>query len=253
LAAFVLAAGDQGMTLEQLTARTGLKDTVLSVAASEVERDGAITNANGVFISTANFEELAKAVVAEVRSHHKRDPLSRGLARELLRERFFSHSAPEVFRAVMHQLEKGTLVTEKDLVRLSEHTVYLSSADITLRDKIAAIYQTAQLEPPTLDQALESAGVTPAQRPHARKILQMLIDDGTIVRAQADMFLHVSAIDRLRALLQDFASQHAADRLIDVPQFKALAGVSRKYAIPLLEYLDRERITRRAGDKRIIL
>jgi selenocysteine-specific elongation factor len=252
-AAFVLAAGAQGMTLEQLIARTGLKDTVLSVAASEVERDGAITNANGVFISTANFEELAKAVVAEVRSHHKRDPLSRGLARELLRERFFSHSAPEVFRAVMHQLEKGTLVTEKDLVRLSEHTVYLSSADITLRDKIAAIYQTAQLEPPTLDQALESAGVTPAQRPHARKILQMLIDDGTVVRAQADMFLHVSAINRLRALLQDFASQHGPDRLIDVPQFKALAGVSRKYAIPLLEYLDRERITRRAGDKRIIL
>ncbi|MDQ1639952.1 MAG: selenocysteine-specific elongation factor [Pyrinomonadaceae bacterium] len=253
LAAFVLAAGDQGMTLEQLIARTGLKDTVLSAAATEVERNGAITNANGVFISTANFEELAKAVVAEVRSHHQRDPLSRGLAREVLRERFFSHSAPEVFRAVMHQLEKGTLVTEKDLVRLSEHTVDLSSADTALRDKITALYQAAQLEPPTLDQALESAGVTPAQRPHARKILQMLLDNGTLVRAQADMFLHVSAIDRLRALLQDFASQHEPERLIDVPQFKALAGVSRKYAIPLLEYLDSERITRRAGDKRIIL
>jgi selenocysteine-specific elongation factor len=253
LAAFVLAAGDQGMTIEQLIARTGLKDTVLSAAAREAERNGPITNANGVFISTANFEELAKAVVAEVTSHHTRDPLSRGLARELLRERFFSHSAPEVFRAVMHQLEKGALVTEKDLVRLSEHTVDLSSADTMLRDKITAIYQAAQLEPPTLDQALESAGVKPAQRPHARKILQTLLDDGTLVRAQADMFLHVSAINRLRALLQDFASQHQPERLIDVPQFKALAGVSRKYAIPLLEYLDSERITRRAGDKRIIL
>lgn len=254
LAAFVLAAGDQGMTLEQLIARTGLKDAVLSAAANEVERDGTIAHASAVFISTANFEELAKAVVAEVKLHHKRDPLSRGLARELLRERFFSHSAPEVFRAVMNQLEsKGAVVTEKDLVRLSEHTVDLSTADTTLRDKLTAIYQAAQLQPPTLDQALESAGVTPAERPHARKILQMLLDNGTLVRAQADLFLHVSAIDRLRALLQDFASQHEPERLIDVPQFKTLAGVSRKYAIPLLEYLDSERITRRAGDKRIIL
>jgi selenocysteine-specific elongation factor len=254
LAAFVLAAGDQGMTLEQLIARTGLKDTVLSAAANEAQRDGTITDASGVFIGTANFAELAKSVVAEVKSHHKRDPLSRGLARELLRERCFSHSAPEVFRAVMNQLEsKSALVTEKDLVRLSEHTVDLSPADTTLRDKITAIYQAAQLEPPTLDQALERAGVTPAQRPHARKILQMLLDSGTLVRAQADMFLHASSIDRLRALLKDFASQHEPERLIDVPQFKTLAGVSRKYAIPLLEYLDSERITRRAGDKRIIL
>ncbi len=254
LAAFVLAAGDQGLTLEQLSARTGLKESVLSAAANEVERAGTITNANGVFINTANLEELATTVAAEVKSHHKRDPLSRGLARELLRERFFSHSAPEVFRAVMHQLEtKGTLVTEKDLVRLSEHTVDLSTADTTLRDKIAAIYQTAQFEPPTLDQALERAGVTPAQRPHARKILQMLLDSKRLVRVQADLFLHASAMDRLRALLQDFASQHEPERLIDVPQFKTLAGVSRKYAIPLLEYLDSERITRRAGDKRIIL
>jgi selenocysteine-specific elongation factor len=53
--------------------------------------------------------------------------------------------------------------------------------------------------------------------------------------------------------LQDYGAQHEPDRLIDVPTFKTLAGVSRKYAIPLLEYFDREQVTRRAGDKRLIL
>ena len=254
LATFILAAGDQGMTLAQLVARTGLKEMILSAAADEAQQGGTIIKANGVFIGTANFEELSKSVLAEVRAHHEREPLSRGLARELLRERLFSHSASEVFRAVMNQLEsKGALITEKDLVRLSEHTVDLSPADTALRDKIAAIYQGAQLEPPTLDQAFTSAGVTPAQRAHARKILQMLLDSGTLVRTQADLFLHVSAIDRLRTLLRDFASHHEPERLIDVAQFKTLARVSRKYAIPLLEFLDSERITRRAGDKRIII
>jgi selenocysteine-specific elongation factor len=121
-----------------------------------------------------------------------------------------------------------------------------------IRDKIAALYEAAKFEPPTLDQALDSAGVVTSRRAHGRKILQMLLDNRTLVRVQGDMFLHVSAINRLRTLLQDFASQHEPERLIDVSQFKELAGVSRKYAIPLLEYLDSERITRRAGDKRII-
>ncbi len=254
LTGFVLAAGDQGMKLDQLIARTGLQETVLAAALNDAQRDGNITEAAGVFIGTANLERLAEAVVAEVKSHHKRDPLSRGLSRELLRERLFNHAPPELFRAVMNQLEsKGPLVTEKDLVRLREHTVDLSAADSMLRDKLAAIYEVAQLEPPTLDQALERAGVASAQRAHGRKILQMLLDNGTLLRAQTDMFLHVTALNRLRQLLQNFALQHEPERLIDVSQFKELAGVSRKYAIPLLEYLDRERITRRAGDKRIIL
>jgi selenocysteine-specific elongation factor len=254
LSAFVLAAGDQGLKLEQLIARTGLMETVLAGAVNEARREGTITEAGGVLIGSANFERLAEAVVTEVKSHHQRDPLARGLAREMLRERFFSHLAPEIFRAVMNELEsKDTLITEKDLVRLREHTVDLSIADSTLRDKIAAIYETAQLEPPTLDQALERAGVTPAQRAHGRKILQMLLDKGTLVRVQGDMFLHLTASDRLRKLLQDFAAQHEPERLMDVSQFKELAGVSRKYAIPLLEHLDQERVTRRAGDKRIIL
>jgi selenocysteine-specific elongation factor len=53
--------------------------------------------------------------------------------------------------------------------------------------------------------------------------------------------------------LNDYAAQHEPERLIDVPTFKELAGVSRKYAIPLLEYFDREQVTRRTGDKRVIM
>jgi selenocysteine-specific elongation factor len=100
---------------------------------------------------------------------------------------------------------------------------------------------------------LLDAGIPPAVRAHGRKILQLLIDNGTLVRVQGEMFFHSHAIEHLKRLLHSYAAKHEPDRLIDVPKFKELAGVSRKYAIPLLEYFDRERITVRAGDKRIIL
>jgi selenocysteine-specific elongation factor len=73
------------------------------------------------------------------------------------------------------------------------------------------------------------------------------------VRVREDLFFHRGALDGLVASLRDYGARNAPERLIDVAAFKELSGVSRKYAIPLLEYFDRERVTRRAGDKRIIL
>ena len=72
------------------------------------------------------------------------------------------------------------------------------------------------------------------------------------MRVAGEMFFHRSALDDLTQKLRVHAAQ-GSDRSIDVPAFKELAGVSRKYAIPLLEYLDRQRVTRREGDRRVIL
>jgi selenocysteine-specific elongation factor len=261
LAVFVAAAGDHGLRLADVAARTGWNDAVVLQVAKQAQESTAagvtatIMDAEGVLVSTENFEKLQCSAVEEVRLRHEREPLARGLARETLRERHFAHAAPEVFRAVMARLERdGLLVTERDLVRARTHGLELSSADQELREKLTQIYEKAALEAPTLDQALVSAGLpAAAQRAHGRKILQLLIDSGTLVRVQPEMFFHSGAIERLKNTLRQYASEHEPDRFIDVPEFKNLAGVSRKYAIPLLEYFDSERVTRRAGDKRIIL
>ena len=256
LAVFVAASGDQGLKLSDISARTGWNDEVVAQVAmkSRGAIDAPVVEAEGVLVATENFARLTRIAVEEVKLHHQREPLSRGLARETLRERHFAHAAPEIFRAVIARLEKdGILVSEKDVVRTSEHGLELSPADMRLREKLAQAYEKAELEAPGLDQALLDAGVSPSQRAHARKIFQLLIDNGTLVRVQGDMFFHSRALERLKSQLRLYAAEHGPERLIDVAKFKELAGVSRKYAIPLLEYLDSERVTRRAGDKRIIL
>jgi selenocysteine-specific elongation factor len=254
LAAFVEASGDAGLRVGDLAARTGWNDAVLSEVATKAKQEGTLVEADGVFIARENFERLSRSALEAVRSHHEREPLSRGLARETLRERLFAQVAPEVFRMVIASLEKdGTLATDKDLVRAREHTLELSPPDAQLRERLAAFYEKAGLEAPSLDNAFANAGVTTTGRAHGRKILQLLIDNGTLVRVQAEMFIHLRALDHLKDLLRTYAAEHEPDKLIDVGTFKDLAGVSRKYAIPLLEYLDREHLTRRVGDKRIIV
>jgi selenocysteine-specific elongation factor len=253
LAVFVAAAGDRGLRLSDIAARTGWTDQIISEVVTET-RSGTIIEAEGVLIARENFEELARTAVDAVKIHHQREPLSRGLARETLRERHFTYAAPEIFRAVIAQLEKdGDLQADKDVIRASGHGLELSTADTELREKIASGYEKAGLEAPAFDQVLEAVGLSTAQRGHGRKVLQLLLDNGTLVRVQGEMFFHSRALDQLKQLLTEYAKNHEPDRLIDVPTFKELAGVSRKYAIPLLEYFDSVRITRRAGDKRIVL
>jgi selenocysteine-specific elongation factor len=253
LALFVENAGSQGLRRADLAALTGWRDEVIEQAAEEALQQGDVIDAEGVFISRARFDQLKLCVLDEVAAHHKREPLSRGLAKETLRERHFARAAPEVFRTVISQLEKeAALVSERDVVRAREHTRELSDPDRQLRDRLEKLYRDAALAAPTIAEALGRAGVATSAPQHGRKILQLLIDAGLLVRVQGELFFHRAALEDLTKKLRDYAGENAARR-IDVAKFKDLAGVSRKYAIPLLEYLDRQRVTRREGDARIIL
>jgi selenocysteine-specific elongation factor len=251
-ASFVRAAERRGVRMADVAASTGWTNEVLTQAASEAKES--VVEAGGVYLSTENFDQLAANVVAELERHHKREPLARGMLRETLREKLFSHSLPELFGAVIGRLEaKGDVVAEKDVIRSSRHKVDLSDKDAKLSEQIEKLYLDAGVEAPSLDDAMTRAGVAAAQRGQARKILQLLLDGRKLVRIQGEMFMHAQVIEDLKGKLRNYASQHEPNRLIDVPAFKTLAGVSRKYAIPLLEYFDREQVTRRVGDKRIIL
>ena len=251
---FVRAAGVRGLRIADLAAATGWTNEVLANVATEVQQHGTVMEVGGLYIARDSLDRLSTALLAELERHHKREPLARGMLRETLREKVFTHSAPELFNGVLARLEgAGKVVSEKDIVRSSEHSVGLSDKDVELSNRIEQIYLTAGVEAPSLDDAMTKANVPAAQRAQARKLLQLLLDDRKLVRIQGEMFMHSRVIEDLKTKLLDYASQHEPDRLIDVPAFKDLAGVSRKYAIPLLEYFDREQTTRRAGDKRLIL
>ena len=259
VALYVEAAGEGGLSRADLAARTGWRDETLDAATREAVARGALVDTEGIYLGREVFAHLLEAARAEVEAHHRREPLQRGLARETLRERQFARVAPEVFRAVLAGAERaGVLVSERDIVRASTHTLALSESDADLRARLEQIYLEAALAAPTFDDALARAASAVAggkaiTREHARKILQLLIDSGALVRVTGDLLLHRDALARLVETLREYAALHEPERLIDVAAFKDLAQVSRKYAIPLLEYLDRSRITRRAGDRRLIL
>ena len=251
--AALVGSGPNGMNKADLVARTAWRDQVVKVAVESASAHGLIAEAGDQLFATTTFADLKQNIVKDIRAHHAAEPLSRGLGLEILRGRYFAHAPPDLFRAVVTDLQKnGTVVIEKDVARSPEHMRAVSGEDAALRDRLEGVYRDAKLTAPSISEAFSRAGFAASQQQHGRKIMQVLIDAGKLVRVDGDMFFHASALDGMIARLRAFAASKP-DHSIDVPAFKELAGISRKYAIPLLEYLDRQRVTRREGDKRIVM
>ena len=251
LTQFVVDGGRRGLTYEAIAARTAWRDEVIAEARDEAISGGEVLEVERSLISRGVFDNLQRQIIEEIQAHHRREPLARGLAKEVLRERFFGGASPDFFRAMIAQLETaGSVLAEKDVVRLREHTLELSPEDMRLRDALESVYLDAGLAAPSVTEALTRAGV--ASSPHGRRILQLLIDSGALVKVHGEMFFHRDALADLVRKIGEYANAQP-ERSIDVTAFKGITGVSRKYAIPLLEYLDRQRITRREGERRVIL
>ena len=229
----------------------------LDVVRTVVEQNivaGAIVDSGGHFVATERFKSLQSKILTALDSYHETDPLSPGIMLETLREQVAGNIPGEIFRSALGSIiESGKAVLEKDLVYSKSHKPELSNAQQRTQTNYQMIYDEAGLTVPTLADATKKAiadsGLSVEE---GRKVFQLLINSGVVLKITEELFYSSGSIEDLKEKLRRFAEE-STDRLIGVPEFKALAGVSRKYAIPLLEYLDAKKITRRAGDKRMIL
>lgn len=254
IAHFVGAAGSAGLAFCDMQAQTGRSKGVIRNAIETAMLNGEIVDAGGRYIAMGEFQELKKQSAQTISAFHLREPLAIGIPRERLRESISHYLPVEVFSAVIASQEAdSTIVVEKDVIRLSAHSSKLSPAEAMVSKRLQTIYSAARYEPPKLDEALaQAAAYGNLSVADTRKIFQLLVKSGVLAKVTDDFYFSAAAIAELVSKLQEFAAR-TPDRVIDVPQFKEIAGVSRKYAIPLLEYFDRERVTVRAGEKRMIL
>jgi selenocysteine-specific elongation factor len=198
--------------------------------------------------------KLADETLTVLREAHRREPLATGITRETVREAVSARMSAELFKLVITRLEAARKI-ESDgvMLRLADHSTRLSPAEKRFAAALRECYAKAGLEPQKLADAVEAASAAASVSPEtSQKLVQLLITRGELVRIDAQFCFDAGAIEGLKKRLLEYA-ESAPGRVIDVAGFKDLAGVSRKFAIPLLEYFDREKVTARAADKRVIL
>jgi selenocysteine-specific elongation factor len=258
--AALVSAVPAGMTLESLVARTGWLESGIRAAAQALAADGRLrivseeygqSEQQRTFVLAAAeaVKACASRILAEVDRFLRTNPLIAALPKENLRERTAAAVRPEIFRAALSDLVlDGRVAVNGDLVKRAGHGIDLLPEEAQAKEQIERQFVEAGLSAPEVDRVL--AGLPVDQR-RAAKLLQLLLRERILIRINKELVFHSRAVGQLCERVAEYKRTRGAN--LPVAEFKQLAGVSRKYAIPLLEYFDRERLTRREGDSRVIL
>ena len=240
-------AGVVGIRLGALAARLpfgpsrsrGLLDTIVSAGrAVAVDREW--------YVHADAVRRLRDMIVAALETFHRAQPLRPGMSREELRGRA-GRADDRIFAYVLGALTaEGAAHVDRDKVRLGTHEIRLSAEQQAAVDRVEREFRDAAASPPSAAEALGRAGL---RGDEDHDLFQLLLESHRLVRVKESLFFHADALEAIQDKLVTLLRER---KEIGPGDIKDLLGISRKYAIPLLEFFDSRRVTTRVGERRVL-
>ncbi|MBM3780620.1 MAG: selenocysteine-specific translation elongation factor [Acidobacteria bacterium] len=249
IASLVREADLTGLSREHLVARTGVTPPMVAAQTAALGSAGTVQTVGDRVIAVEALTRGRARLVEAVKAFHVASPMSEGMPREALRVLVMPTAPPAVFDHLMAMLSGSGVLVDRDRVALREFRVAIPGGEEGLR-RLEDAYAAAGLTPP--DTASVAASLAMAAT-GVEAAVAYLLRQKRLVKVEP-LVVHPSALERLKADLAELKGKTPGGRVtIDVAYVKDRYGITRKFAIPLLEYLDRERITRRMGEHRVLL
>ncbi|UCD70598.1 MAG: selenocysteine-specific translation elongation factor [Syntrophobacterales bacterium] len=243
-------SGGKGMSLRELRERVNVSPDRLSKLLRELLTRAEIVTIDGDegrFIHRTEYEQLKKKILSYILEFHESYPLRLGPSKEEVKSKLPKNVEAKLFHYMLKELvDSKEVLVEKDKLRLSTHRVSLRDDQKRLKNRIAGLFAKGGLQSPSLK---ELASKLSADDSEVRNVVRLLMEEGAIIKAKEDMYFHREAVEKLKGQLIQFLRIHHE---ITTAQFKEMTKVSRKYAIPLIEYFDNSKITIRVGEKRLL-
>ncbi len=245
---FIEAAGPEGTDLNLLRARTGLRRESISKILDRVEDVILVRQDPPRAVLESQLLLLEERILEFLGEFHDRNPLSSGVSQEELKTRFLARAGSAYFQFILGRLaEKGRIEVTSGTISLGGVHIELDAEQKKIEAAILGLWGAESIRPRNLGAIEDKVDGSSAE---VRRICYYLLEEGKLVRIAGDMVLSERGIDHLIATLRSAIPKGQG---FGVGEFKALFGITRKYAIPLLEYLDRRKVTRRVADRRIVV
>lgn len=199
------------------------------------------------WISSAWLDRLIDRALAATEAFHKKNPLEHGMAKGVILAGMGAGVPPKLAHFVLERLiRSGRLAAEGELLRLPDHKVSLADDQQALKETLLKAHEVSPLMPPNHTELFAELGITARQ---AQPIFKLLVSEGSLVKIKEDLYYLSSVMDELREKVRQFLQEHSE---ITPGDFRDISGISRKNGIALLEHFDKEQLTMRVGDKRVL-
>ena len=241
-------AGLKGVKTQDLVEATSLtREEVEQAVAAEMEIGSIRRSENGRIFSADVWGIARRTILEQGRRFQERHPMRWGMTREEFRTALGKEASSPVVGELLEELAKdGEIELRGDKVRIGGGEIAFEGKAATERERIDAAFRTAGCAPPDVKEVV-AAG---RDRALATEIVSALLDQEVLIKINPDILLHREAWAALLAALRKIA---ARDKTISVQAIREELGISRKYSVPILEYLDARKVTRREGDVRVLL
>ncbi|HHI97057.1 MAG TPA: selenocysteine-specific translation elongation factor [Thermodesulfatator atlanticus] len=245
-------AEEFGLPFEEIALRVSVFGEELEKLLKKLKEKGQIKEVRSegkrLFLARRIYEDLKGEILTRLKKYHEKFPLKPGLAKEDLRQRLPSGLEPRVFETMLEELAgKGEIIQEKEIIRLASHRIVLAEEQEALKKKIEQAFLKAGFQPPDKDEVLSRFRDT---APLNVEIFNLLLQEGTLVKLKDGLVFHRDVLEQVKKKVVTYLSQNQEMAVGDFR--KLIGGASRKYLIPLLEYLDQQKVTIRVGDKRVL-
>ena len=237
----------RGISLRELQSRTGLTKKVL-YKILQGSQDLIFCEAADLFVSIDAFSELQNQIIDKTRTFHSKHPLSKGIPKEELKEQLMSWASNNYFNAILQDLQETHRIrSSAHTVADFKHNILLTPSQEKLRKQILKILDTHHHKALKIE---ELAGILQKNVDDLNDVFFFLIQRGDISRISENLFMGTNKIEQWTKLL---IKTYPSGNSFSVSDFKNLFLITRKLAIPFLEYLDKNKVTRRVSDHRIVL
>jgi selenocysteine-specific elongation factor len=244
----VAAAGLGGVKMTALGAATSMAaDELREVVDGEVGA-GTLRRTAGGRVVSADVWRLARRGALEAGARfQERHPLRWGCSRDDLRQAVGGDASPAVMSELLDELVRdGEIDVRGDRVRVGGGEVVFDGRAKVERERLEAVYAGAGLSPPDRKEVLAGA----KDGTLAADVIEALLEQGVLEKLTEEILVHR---DAWRGALEAVREIAGRDGSVTVGTFRDRLGISRKFAVPLLETMDAKRITRRDGDVRALL
>jgi len=243
----IRTAPNNAANVTQLSRRTKIQSPRLTPIIENLKNEAKILElAPGLYIHAETATRLEARLLQKIADFHRQSPQSPGLPPTDLLEA--SALEKPVFDALIARLLADKKLAErKNCLALPSHMETFSSEEQKLLDGIETLFRNRPFNPPSIDELTKATAAAPDK---VKNALQILRQHGRIIWIEGDLLFHTDAVEEAKRRLIEYIKTNGP---LESVKFKYLLDTSRKFAIPLLDYFDKIRLTRRQGYTRHLI
>lgn len=200
------------------------------------------------YVHCNSYSFLKDQVVKSLKEYHRRHHLRWGRSKEEVRSQLQFELSKQEYDEFLARLEEEEVIEIREAdIKLKEHEIELNKQEEELKDRIEDRFRTSPFKPPTLQKLKTGFEV---EEKLIEDLFNLLVRKDILKRIDAETYLHFESLNKARKILKDFLADNEG---ITLAEYRDLLDSSRKYTLPLLNYFDQQGLTKRVGDKRILV